>query len=817
MTSLRCTHLRVGAGSLKLCLALLAATLVVPAAWAHTDPPGSTLTGVGISFGVFSDATCTTSVVGQPILECQTVYLRSTLQWQGGMNAAFEAGRWRINAAGAEYVDLGAVPCIGGTFDDPNSAANNGRGLCAGAPINITSACVAYTPTAADIAAGSVQFNVLFGDLNPGNPDTAFAHLGVNDLAGVSVSSGQILTIDRCDAPETACLDAEFCDPGPPAACVQNPKALSTACELDGDLCTVDHCDGLGVCVQESLVQCGPGDQCFGEQCNPATGSCDQINEPLSTECELDGSLCTNDHCDGAGVCVQESTVQCPDAEECRDFECNPGTGECDANDFELSTSCETDSDLCTTQHCDGSGTCIVESETQCATGDCFTEECNPGTGECDRTCVPGDPESNPECWIQVGDFIWQDDNDGEQEAGEPGIGGIGVDLLDCNTLAIEDGTTTNGSGIYGLAVEAIDANCEPETRDLKIQVDLEDLPGGYTSTVQNFGGPEDVDSDCDPTGMSDCFSDLTAGDSEPRIDCGYVPPDVTAICRTPGFWGARGDGEKGGFNYTQAAIDGAGGCLNVCGVDICGTDETSPSGGIGNLGSALEAMCVNVGQDPQHLKQVYRQATAAALNCSLSGAADCGAFLDEILDGVTWEQCNDNCALGGDSDKDVNILCAAQLDCFNNGGQWTDLGGFMGCALGTCSETGDLCGGEAGECPPAAGPILGAPPSEEGAILTAGPSERGAIPSARPSVEGEGVEENVCVPFAGNCHDTEICESPLFDPFDGQLPEEDPITGECRLGPASSPRLCQEANQNDCTILGSCDPNPCEGFCSEP
>jgi len=795
MTSLRCTHLRVGAGSLKLCLALLAATWVVPAAWAHTDPVGSQLTGVGISFGIFSDATCTTSVVGQPILECQTVYLRSTLQWQGGLNAGFEAGRWRINAAGVEYVDLGAVPCIGGTFDDPNSAANNGRGLCAGAPMGITSACVAYTPTPADVTAGFVTFNVLYGDLNPGNPDTAFAHLGVGDLAGASASSGQLLKIETCDAPETACLDAEFCDPGPPAACVQNPKPLSTSCELDGDLCTVDHCDGLGACVQQSLVQCGPGDQCFSEACNPANGMCEQTNDPLSTECELDGDLCTNDHCDGAGACVQESTVQCPDPEECRDFECNPGTGECDANDFELSTSCETDSDLCTTQHCDGSGSCVVESETQCATGDCFTEECNPGTGECDRTCVPGTPSSNPECWIQVGDFIWEDDNDGEQEAGEPGLGGIGVDLLDCNTLMVEDGTTTDGNGIYGLSVEAIDANCEPEVRDLKIQVDLDDLPGGYTSTVQNFGGPEDVDSDCDPTGMSDCFSGLTAGDSEPRIDCGYVPPDVTAICRTPGFWGTRADGEKGGFNYTQAAIDGAGGCLNVCGVDICGTDDTSPSGGIGNLGSALEAMCVSGGQDPQHLKQVYRQATAAALNCSLSGAADCGAFLDGILDGVTWEQCNDNCALGGGSDPDVNTLCAAQLDCFNNGGQWSDLGGFMGCALGTCSETGELCGDEAGECAPADGPIL----------------------STRPSEEGEGLEENVCVPFANNCHDREICESPLFDPFDGELPEEDPITGECRLGPASSPRLCQQANQNDCTILGSCDANPCEGFCSMP
>ncbi len=47
-----------------------------------------------------------------------------------------------------------------------------------------------------------------------------------------------------------------------------------------------------------------------GELCNPGTGTCDpQPDAALSTPCEADGDLCTNDHCDGNGACVFEIAV----------------------------------------------------------------------------------------------------------------------------------------------------------------------------------------------------------------------------------------------------------------------------------------------------------------------------------------------------------------------------------------------------------------------------------------------------------------------------------------------------------------------------
>ena len=68
-----------------------------------------------------------------------------------------------------------------------------------------------------------------------------------------------------------------------------------------------------------------------------------------------------------------------------------------------------------------------------------------------------------------------------------------------------------------------------------------------------------------------------------------------------------------------------------------------------------------------------------------------------------------------------------------------------------------------------------------------------------------------------GDCHDREICESPLFD---AEGPEFPFWNGEdCALGGASHGGECNDAiKRNDCTISNSillpasCDPNPCEG-----
>lgn len=125
-------------------------------------------------------------------------------------------------------------------------------------------------------------------------------------------------------------------------------------------------------------------------------------------------------------------------------------------------------------------------------------------------------------------------------------------------------------------------------------------------------------------------------------------------ICRTPGFWGTHGGRRKGGHNITQAAIDAAGGQLEVCGQMI---DRSEP---IGGLESALEGLCVRVQGVKQ--RQLYRQLVAAALNCALSGAPD---SCSNLVPG--FDECNDLCRRGA-SGRAVS-MCIESIDCFNNGG----------------------------------------------------------------------------------------------------------------------------------------------------
>jgi len=275
--------------------------------------------------------------------------------------------------------------------------------------------------------------------------------------------------------------------------------------------------------------------------------------------------------------------------------------------------------------------------------------------------------------------------------------------------------------------------------------------------------------------------------------------PTCGAICRTPGFWGRRGSGEKGGWNYTQSAIDAAG-CLKVCGVDICGTNQPDI---FGSLGSALEALCVR-SNDATQLNQTFRQAVAAALNCSLSGATtpeSCSAMVNKALVGITWEQCNANCALGNEADEDTLNLCSAQLDCANNGQKWFDIeDGFIGCAGGTCSIDRDLCESEAGMCSPATACEDGYCRYED-------------FGSHIPCGDVAECPAQECVLFSG-CHDRSLCDSPIKDFFGPPFSCEPEA-----LGPASSPKLCQYLKGNTCTISNDglpmfCEDNPCTGYC---
>ena len=68
------------------------------------------------------------------------------------------------------------------------------------------------------------------------------------------------------------------------------------------------------------------------------------------------------------------------------------------------------------------------------------------------RRGVPGIAEARGLRLAALGDFVWKDnDTDGIQDAGEPGISGVTVRLLNCATPtpAVLSTTTTNASGLY--------------------------------------------------------------------------------------------------------------------------------------------------------------------------------------------------------------------------------------------------------------------------------------------------------------------------------------------------------------------------------
>ncbi|MFN2375656.1 MAG: hypothetical protein ABR538_03915, partial [Candidatus Binatia bacterium] len=228
----------------------------------------------------------------------------------------------------------------------------------------------------------------------------------------------------------------------------------------------------------------------------------------------------------------------------------------------------------------------------------------------------------------------------------------------------------------------------------------------------------------------------------------GCVNENICAsdICRSAGYWSTHSGYEKSNsVNVGQLVIDAVG-PLEVCGETISTTSNSSSPyvDGLG-LTSNLEGLCMRSQGVKQ--RQLYRQLTAAALNCAISGD-DCDVILAKYID-VSFTECSNLCeGLAVAPDAPSVGECVAQLDCFNNGGQTVD----GKCAIGTCANDSSLyCGSDFGACP-----------------------DVNALPQE-------------CVGFVNSCHDADLCNEDI-----GVCPTKTS---------ASSPRACQEAGKNDCTI----------------
>jgi hypothetical protein len=142
--------------------------------------------------------------------------------------------------------------------------------------------------------------------------------------------------------------------------------------------------------------------------------------------------------------------------------------------------------------------------------GTAMTGDINLAPGQNNPTIDAGIYQPAPPQKASVGDFVWNDQNkNGIQDPGEPGVQGVLVKLFKCDNTFIGQ-FTTNANGFYQFI------NLDPGSYFLV----FENLPGGYQFTVKD-AGDDTKDSDVDPSnGRTDCFN-LASGQYDPTRDAG--------------------------------------------------------------------------------------------------------------------------------------------------------------------------------------------------------------------------------------------------------------------------------------------------------
>lgn len=101
---------------------------------------------------------------------------------------------------------------------------------------------------------------------------------------------------------------------------------------------------------------------------------------------------------------------------------------------------------------------------------------------------------------INIGNFVWDDlDGDGRQDAGEPGLSGIAVQLWNSAKTQLLAQTVTGSSGSYTVVA--------PVPGSYRIRVLLNNS-AHYFSPKNQAGGDDQKDSDINPTGTNAGFTD---------------------------------------------------------------------------------------------------------------------------------------------------------------------------------------------------------------------------------------------------------------------------------------------------------------------
>jgi SdrD B-like domain/Secretion system C-terminal sorting domain len=175
--------------------------------------------------------------------------------------------------------------------------------------------------------------------------------------------------------------------------------------------------------------------------------------------------------------------------------------------------------------------------------GDNTNSDANPITGKtavitlvAGETDLTVDAGLKPNEYASVGNFVWNDlNNDGKQDANEPGVPGVLVTLYDALTNLPIGTAITDGNGNY--LITKIPANAAGSS----YYITFSNLPAAATFTTQSSDvTPADATngSDADVTGKTATFT-LTPGQYLPTVDAGIrniqlLPLEFVEFTATP-------------------------------------------------------------------------------------------------------------------------------------------------------------------------------------------------------------------------------------------------------------------------------------------
>ena len=711
-------------------------------------------------------------------------------------------------------------------------------GKCAMAPKNDGKQCDADATlcTPNDVcAAGLCVAGALLDcdDKNPCSTDSCDAITGCKYAANTAPCSDG----DACTLGDTCANNA--CTAGSPAACNDNNVCTTDSCDKVSGACVVVNnaiaCDDNNKCSENdacaagnctgSPVNCGDGNACTSDSCNPASGCANTAN---SLPCS-DGNACTTDVCkDGSCVgAAADPTVLCDDGNGCTVDLCDAVTG---CTHADAVAACD-DGNACTANDACTAGKCVGgANKCACATdADCAAQEdgnfCN-GTLMCDKGALPFKCTVNPKTIVvcdTAGDTVCSETTcvlaTGKCAANP--VNGDGACDADGSACTVGDSCKA-GLCKAGNALNCDDGNlCSDDSCDAKLgcahKANVNPCSDGDACTV----GDACSNNACAPGSAAVCNDNKACTtDSCNKATGACVFTNNAVPCD---------DANKCTQNDVCSAGVCSGAAFSCDDNNLCTSDSCSPASGCANVANTLP--CSD--SDPCTIND-------ACVGGSCKGAATDPAVLCDDGNKCTNDTCNALTGCGHSNNTapcDDGNACTVGDTC--NSGKCASGVNTCDCAQDSdCKpkEDGNLCNGtlicDKGalpfQCKVNAATVVKCDTSGDGfctantcAPLTGACSmvaqneAKGCDADKSVCTVGDACKSGACLPGAAvNCDDKNLCTDDACAPLSGctHVGNANPCddANPCTIGDVCKASACVAGAAKNCNDNNACTDDSC-------